>query len=180
MAVLSSEGSEGWLPEPEFQEVRAKVPLIYIQAIPVKIDEFGQVTHIGLLMQANDNGDISRSIVSGRIEYGEVIQAAILRHIEKDLGSLAMPNMPQSAHPFTVTQYFPTPGVTAFVDSRQHAISLGYIVPIKGQVEPRKSALEFNWFTPSEVISDAMQAEMDDSQGLIIYQALSHMGIFCE
>ncbi|MFT4147303.1 MAG: DUF4916 domain-containing protein [Micrococcaceae bacterium] len=178
MIATTHGDQEGWFSDDEFAEIRRKVPMLYVQAIPVQTDEFGQVTHIGLMMRANDDGNIVRSIVSGRVMYGEVIHAALLRHIENDLGPLTLPSLPQSAHPFTVTQYFPTPQPTGFVDERQHAVSLGYIVPIKGEVEPRKAALEFNWFEPKEIVTSKMFEEMDDSQGLVIYQALAHMGIF--
>jgi ADP-ribose pyrophosphatase YjhB (NUDIX family) len=53
--------------------------------------------------------------------------------------------------PFTVAEYFPTPGVTPFHDPRQHAVSLAYVVPVEGDCEPQQDALELTWFSPLEV-----------------------------
>jgi Domain of unknown function (DUF4916) len=63
--------------------------------------------------------------------FHERVRAA-LRHMEKDLGPLALPRIPPAPQPFTVAEYFPTPGVTPFQDPRQQAVSLGYVVPIQG------------------------------------------------
>ena len=72
---------------------------------------------------------LGRALVSGRVLYHERVRSALLRHIEKDLGPLALPRLPVSPQPFTIAEYFPTPGVTAFHDPRQHAVSLAYVVP---------------------------------------------------
>ena len=71
--------------------------------------------------------------------YHERVRDALLRHIEKDLGPLALPRVPASPQPFTVAEYFPTPGVTPFHDPRQHAVSLAYVVPVAGDCAPQKT-----------------------------------------
>ena len=88
--------------------------------------------------------------MSGRVLYHERIRAALLRHMEKDLGPLALPRIPPAPQPFTVAEYFPTPGVTPFHDPRQHAVSLAYVVPVEGDCAPQQDALELTWFTPLE------------------------------
>ena len=35
-----------------------------------------------------------RTFVSGRVMYRETVRAALLRHLEKDLGPLAFPQLP--------------------------------------------------------------------------------------
>jgi hypothetical protein len=64
--------------------------------------------------------------------YHERVRVALLRHVEKDLGPIALPQTPPAPQPFTGDEYFPTPGVTAFHDPRQHEVSLAYVVPSKG------------------------------------------------
>ena len=126
---------------------------------PSGADEAGTVSAFGVLLRVTQ-GQISRALVSGRVLYHERIRTALLRHIEKDLGPLALPKLPASPQPFTVAEYFPTPGVTAFHDPRQHAVSLAYVVPIEGDCEPQQDALELTWFAPAEA-ADATLAGRD-------------------
>jgi ADP-ribose pyrophosphatase YjhB (NUDIX family) len=115
-------------------------------------------------------------VVSGRVLYHERLRSALLRHIEKDLGPLALPRLPISPQPFTVAEYFPTPGVTAFHDPRQHAVSLAFVVPVDGDCEPQQDALELTWFGPDEASDPALLAEMSNGQGTLVRQALAHCG----
>ena len=103
--------------------------------------------------------------MSGRVLYHERVRSAMLRHIEKDLGPLALPRLPVSPQPFTVAEYFPTPGVTPFHDPRQHAVSLAYVVPVEGDCAPQQDALELTWFTPAEAPDAGLLAEMAGGQG---------------
>jgi hypothetical protein len=41
----------GWLDRDVLESIRANVPLVYVDAIPVRVDEIGQVTHVGLLLR---------------------------------------------------------------------------------------------------------------------------------
>ena len=102
---------------------------------------------------------------------------AIARHVEKDLGTMAMPRVPVSPVPFTVAEYFPTPGVSPFHDPRQHAISLAYVVPIDGETAPQEDALELSWFGVDELLGDSSPLdEMDGGRDLLVRRALAYMG----
>ena len=59
--------------------------------------------------------------------------------------------IPASPQPFTMAEYFPTPGVTAFHDPRQHAVALR-LRRTRSRVTANRQqdALELNWFTPDE------------------------------
>src|SRR5689334_4702795 len=109
--------------------------------------------------------------------YHERIRTALLRHIEKDLGPLALPRIPPSPQPFTVAEYFPTPGVTPFHDPRQHAVSLAYVVPVEGDCAPQQDALELTWFSPLEARDPAVLAEFENGQSTLLLQALNHLGV---
>lgn len=165
-----------WLSEVELDSARAKLPIVYVDAIPVRVDEAGRVTKIGLLLRGRPDGSISRAVISGRVLYGERIRDALLRHIEKDLGSVALPQIPTSPAPFTVAEYFPDPQVSGFHDPRQHAVSLVYVVPVKGDCAPSQSALDLVWLTPQEAVSSDVVAEMTGGQDLIVRLALAHTG----
>src|SRR5215212_12050470 len=110
----------GWLSREEMDAARERLPVVYVDVVPVRVDTQGTVITVGLLLRAGEDGQIKRALVSGRVLYHERIRAALLRHLEKDLGPLALPRIPPAPQPFTVAEYFPTPGVTPFHDPRQH------------------------------------------------------------
>lgn len=173
--MLDTRGS--WLAEDELSSARERLPIVYIDAVPVRTDERGQVALIGLLLRAMPDGSISRAVVSGRILYGERVRDALLRHLEKDLGGMALPRVPTSPQPFTVVEYFPDPGVTGFHDPRQHAVSLAFVVPLDGDCAPSQDALDLVWVTPEEASSPQFQAEMSGGQGRLVRMALAHCGL---
>ena len=165
-----------WLSHDEMESARARLPIVYIDAIPVRVDERGQVTSVGLLLRARPDGSISREVVSGRVMYGERIRDAILRHVEKDLGGMALPQIPANPAPLTVAEYFPDPEVTGFHDPRQHAVSLVYLVPVTGDCVPSHTALDLVWLSPEEVVSVDVRDEMTGGQDRLVRLALAHAG----
>jgi ADP-ribose pyrophosphatase YjhB (NUDIX family) len=166
----------GWLAPEELESMRGRMPILYIDAVPVRVDETGVVTRVGLLLRIDPDGAVSRALVSGRVLHHERVRDALLRHLEKDLGHTALPQVPASPQPFTIAEYFPTPGVTSYHDPRQHAVSLAYIVPVAGDCRPRQDALDFVWFTPEEAASPLVQQEMTGGQGVLLKQALAQVG----
>ena len=170
------ETTPGWLSRDELEQSRARMPILYVEAVPVRVDESGEVTGIGLLLRIASDGTVSRALVSGRVLHHERVRDALLRNLEKDLGPVALPRIPASPQPFTVAEYFPTPGVTPFHDPRQHAVSLAYIVPVSGDCRPRQDALDLVWFSPEEAASPLVQQEMPGGQGVLLKQALAHVG----
>lgn len=175
--VPSADDNPGWLSDIELEQARRHLPMLYVEAIPVVTDGAGQVTSIGVLLRSTPMGEMTRTIVSGRVRYGETVRDALFRHIENDLGPMAFPLLPVSPTPFTVAEYFPIPGVSAYHDDRQHAVSLVFVVPVSGTCEPRQDALEVTWFSPEEAASDALSAEMEGGRGTLIRQALAHLGL---
>jgi ADP-ribose pyrophosphatase YjhB (NUDIX family) len=142
----------------------------------VRVDGLGRVTEVGILLRANSAGAITRMLVSGRVMYGESLREALYRHLEKDLGPIAFPQLPVSPQPFSVTEYFPFPGAQ-FTDDRQHAVSLAYVVPVTGTCEPRQDALELTWMTPAEAASDTIAAEMEGGRGALLRAGLASVGV---
>ncbi|GGB98631.1 NUDIX hydrolase family protein [Cellulomonas carbonis] len=167
---------DGWLSESELAAARRRMPLVYVDAVPVRVDDSGDVVAVGLLLRVNSVGAMTRSLVSGRVMYHERVRDALVRHLEKDLGPVALPQIPATPQPFTVAEYFPTPGVTPYHDSRQHAVSLAYVVPVAGDCEPQQDALELAWMTPEESCSEQVQVEMTGGQGYLLRQAMAHVG----
>ena len=165
-----------YLSDDDFSTMRAQMPIVYIDAIPVRIDSLGQVTHIGLLLRMRPDGTISRSAVSGRVLFRERIRDALIRHLEKDLGPMAFPRLPTDPAPFTVIEYFPDPNISGYHDPRQHAVSLAYVVPVDGDCQPTQEALDLVWFTPAEAVSDRVKREMTGGHDRLVRLALAHAG----
>lgn len=165
-----------WLSDIELEQIRRRLPLLYVEAVPVRVDGLGQVTEVGVLLRANAVGEITRTLVSGRVMYGETLREALFRHLEKDLGPMAFPLLPASPVPFQVAEYFPLPGVSAFTDERQHAVSLAYVVPVTGTCEPRQDALEITWMTPDEAVSPTVCEELEGGRGALVKAAMASAG----
>jgi ADP-ribose pyrophosphatase YjhB (NUDIX family) len=167
--------SAGWMSTSDLASARSHMPIVYVDAIPVRTDASGDVVSVGLLLRMGERG-LTRSIVSGRVLYHERVRDALLRNIEKDLGPVALPQIPGSPQPFTVAEYMPTPGITPFHDPRQHAVSLAYVIPVNGDCRPQQDALEIAWLTPEEACGDAVGAEFINGQGALVRQAMAWLG----
>ena len=166
----------GWLSREQMDNIRANVPLVYVDAVPVRVDELGQVTHVGLLLRQAADGTLSRMVVSGRVLFGERVRDALLRHLEKDLGPVALPNIPPGVAPFTIVEYFPSPEMSGFHDPRHHAVSLAFVVPVAGDCQPTQEALDLAWFPPAEAVSDSVRSQMTGGHDRLIRLALAHVG----
>ena len=102
---------DNWLDPDELAHMRRRLPLTYVHGLPVQRGDDGEVERVGLLLRTLDTGALGREIVGGRVKFHESIRTALLRHAEKDLGTLALPTAPLSLTPFHVAEYFPTEGV---------------------------------------------------------------------
>jgi ADP-ribose pyrophosphatase YjhB (NUDIX family) len=165
-----------WLSKDDIETYRARMPVVYVDAVPVRVDANGTVTRVGTLLGMQPDGSISRAVISGRILYGERVRDALVRHLEKDLGPVALPHIPPSPAPFTVVEYFPDPDITGFHDPRQHAVSLAFVVPVAGDCAPQNDSLDLTWFSPDQALDPGVQAEMDRGHGVLLRQALAHLG----
>jgi len=168
-----AETAPGWLSAEDLSEVRDRVPLVYVDAVPVRLDHLGRVERVGLLLRAMPDGTISRAVVSGRVLFDETIRDALWRHLTKDLGPEADPSIPASPAPFTVAEYFPDPHRTGFHDPRQHAVGLAYVIPVLGDVAPGDDALDFSWLTVAEAASAQVGEEMTGGQDRLVRLALA-------
>jgi ADP-ribose pyrophosphatase YjhB (NUDIX family) len=115
-------------------------------------------------------------VVTGRVMFGERLRDALLRHLEKDLGPVALPQIPPNPAPFTVVEYFPDPDVSGFHDPRHHAVSLAYVVPVAGDCQPTHEALDLVWFSPDEAVSERVRREMTGGHDRLLRLALAHVG----
>ncbi len=176
MSLQDIDTAPGWLQEEDLRYIRDRVPLVYVEAVPVRLDHLGRVTKVGLLLRAKADGTISRAIVSGRVLYGETVREALWRHLSKDLGPEAEPHLPPAVAPFTVAEYFPDPTRTGYHDPRQHAVSLVFVVPCAGECAPSQESLDLAWLTVDEATSPTIAAEMTGGQDRLLTMAIAHVG----
>ncbi len=161
----------GMLSAPEMERIRSLIPIPYIVAIPVKTDDSGKITEVGTLLCADDDGNVVRTVVSGRVLYGETLRESIMRHMEKDLGAQAFPVLPPSILPFTVAEFFPSPSAQ-FCDPRQHAIALCYVVPVSGLCNASDETLEIDWIKPEEALNEQFLEQIPNGFGRIVRHGL--------
>jgi|AutmiccommunBRH9_1029481.scaffolds.fasta_scaffold00150_15 hypothetical protein len=166
----------GWLSDDELAFVRGRMPIVYVEAVPVRVDGQGQVTEVGLLLRSTADGVMNRAFIAGRVRYGESIRDALFRHLENDLGPMAFPLIPASPVPAQVAEYFPLPGISPFVDERQHAVSLVFVVPVTGSCNPRQDALEVTWMSPEQALAEGNLADLTGGRGKLLRQALASVG----
>jgi ADP-ribose pyrophosphatase YjhB (NUDIX family) len=172
---LPEDVEPGWLDEGELAQTRGRVPMLYVEALPVRVEPDGRVASVGLLLRGSPTtGRITRSLVSGRVLHGERIRDALMRHLEKDLGPTAFPVLPVSTVPAAVAEYFPWPD--RLHDPRQHAVALTFVVPVSGECQPRQDALEITWLTPEEAAAEAIAGDMEGGRGSLLRQLLHQLG----
>lgn len=169
----------GWLSSEDVDDLRKKTPIPYVVVVPVRTDDLGRIRQVGTLLcaDAGDDAAVRRTLISGRILYNESIREAIARNISKDLGDLTLAFLPPTVQPFTIAQFFPTPGFSDFYDPRQHAIALCYIIPIDGDVKPQDETLYVEWSHPSEALQPDFLNQLGRGMDVILSQALTGNGM---
>ena len=174
----TTETALGWLRPDELDEVRERVPIVYVEAVPIRVHHLGHLERVGLLLRQRPDGTISRALVSGRVLYGETVREALWRNLSKDLGPEALPQVPVDPAPFTIAEYFPDDARgTGYTDPRQHAVSLAFIVPVEGDCMPAQDTLDLTWLSPAEVLNPAVAAEMSGGQDRLLRLALARAGV---
>ena len=63
MSVRTPDPNSGWLGDDELAAIRLRLPLLYVEAVPVRVDGLGRVIDVGLLLRATTSGSITRTIV---------------------------------------------------------------------------------------------------------------------
>ena len=100
----------GWLASGEINRMRGEMPIPYVLVVPVRTDDLGRVSQVGSLLRVSDDGSIERTLIAGRVLYHESLREAVARNIAKDLGDIALPQLPVSLQPFTVAVRFSRAG----------------------------------------------------------------------
>lgn len=64
-----SERPAGWLRADQIASARQWLPILYVDAVPVRVDDSGDVVAVGLLLRVTPEGVMSRALVSGRVMF---------------------------------------------------------------------------------------------------------------
>ncbi|MCI1832964.1 MAG: NUDIX hydrolase family protein [Bifidobacterium sp.] len=167
----------GWLDRDSIDRIRKQLPIIYVEIVPVRTDSLGRVVQVGSLLCVGHDGSVERTLITGRVLYHETLREAIARNVAKDLGEIALPVLPQGLQPFTVAEFFPTPGLSEFYDPRQHAVALCYVVPMAGECKPQDETLDVEWCDPGGDRIRTFIDQMANGHGRIVRQALAWTGM---
>lgn len=175
MSGLASGDESPWLPPYELENIRSKVPMVYVEAIPIRVGSSGELHAVGMLLRASHHGELQRAFVSGRVLYQETLREALARHLDKDLGPMALPRIPTVLAPLTVAEYFPTPGY-GFHDPRQHAVSLVFAIPVDGEPAPSDDALDFSWIPVEDCKNPLWELDMVPGHAALLSHLLTITG----
>ena len=171
------EPNSAWLTDQELADVRRRIPILYVEAVPVRVDGMGVVTSVGMLLRGNAQGAITRTLVSGRVMFGETLRDALFRHLEKDLGPMAFPLLPPQPGAVPGGRVLPVPGAER-VPRRAAARGVARVRGARDRHrEPRQDALELTWMTPAEASSPSIHAEMEGGRGTLLRAALASVGV---
>ena len=166
----------GWLSPDELASLRGQVPFVYVEAVPVRLDEQGRVLEVGLLLRAMPDGTVSRAVVSGRVLYGETVRSALLRHIEqgpRPRGPTPPASLTGAVHrgrvlPRSQHQRLPRP------PPARH--QPGLRGPRRRHLPAVPGLARLHLAEPDEADSPAVRAEMTGGQDRVVRLALAHAG----
>lgn len=134
------------IPAREWRWAQRHVPIACLDFMPIRVAE-GRLEAVGLIMRDSPQGP-GWSLVGGRIFFDEPAAEAAARHLALNLGEGVRFRTRDWSEPDFICQYFTTPREGFPTDTRQHAISLTYLVEVDGEIAPVNEAHDFRWFAP--------------------------------
>src|SRR6266480_4272533 len=99
-----------WIPEREYEFIRANVPIACVDFIPLS---FGSLPMVGLIRRETYDGCQGWCLVGGAVLRDEPLWAAVERHLHATLGDEAHIEM-GTLHLLEVAEYFTKPGLGEF------------------------------------------------------------------
>ena len=175
-SVRTPDPNPGWLSEFALDETRSRVPILYVEAVPVRVDGLGRIEHVGLLLRGSSSGGLSR--ITG--VWPRPVRRVGARGIDAQSGEGPRTSGLSAASglddPRGRRRVLPASRRRALHDPRQHAVSLVYVVPVTGDCAPRQDALELTWLTPFEAVAPEVIDDLEGGRGSLLRQALAHAG----
>ena len=149
----SNEGRQ-WLSEEDWCAVQQRVPIVCIDVLPIR--EGMEGTHeVGLIFRETPHQGKRWCFIGGRLLLNELFRAAIIRQVSEALGSEVRTVVEEPLQPLFVSQYLPQQRQGCPFDPRQHAIGLIFPARLRGKIQPRGEALDFQWFDTRQLPEEA-------------------------
>lgn len=134
------------IPANEWRWTQRHVPIACLDFMPIRTTA-SRLEAVGLIMRDSPQGP-GWSLVGGRMFHNESTEAAAARHLPLNLGPAVRFRALDWHRPDFICQYFTERREGFPLDTRQHAISLTYLVELEGEISPVNEAHEFRWFAP--------------------------------
>ncbi len=165
----------GWLSDDELAEIRQRLPLLYVEGVPVRLDGMGNVSEVGLLLRVSSEGSIARALVAGRVMFGETVRDALFRHLEKDLGPMAFPQIPRHRNQLISPSTFPIrePSIKT-IASTPCLWSMSF--RSRERVNPDRTLWSSPGSAPEQATSHEVLVEMEGGRGSLVKAALASVG----
>lgn len=136
-----------WIPEDEYKFIRARVPILCVDFVPLSYD---RPPMVGLIRRETYHGGQGWCLVGGAVLRDEPLLTAIERHLYATLGDEAHVDI-GALHLLDIIEYFTKPGLGQFHDPRKHSVAPTYFGQCGGLIQPCGEALEFRWFQLDEL-----------------------------
>ena len=153
----------GELDQAAWDALQRIIPIACVDLLPVRLDERGRVSSIGLILRKVPLRDPAWCLVGGRVRYSETLAEARVRQIQITLGSGVACSTLLGGQPATVAEYAPGGSPRFRWDPRKHAIAITYLVELEGVPVPQGEALDFRWFPPGSGLTRS-QVGFDQDQ----------------
>jgi len=140
-----------WLEAEDWKWVQDTVPVVCVDAAPLRVDAAGEIQRIGLIFRETPHQGRKWCMVGGRVFRNESLAEAMGRHLRETLGDALRFQIRPDEQPLYVSQYFTHQREVGTLDPRQHAVAMNYCVAVEGDVSAAGEALDFGWFSPSEL-----------------------------
>jgi ADP-ribose pyrophosphatase YjhB (NUDIX family) len=135
-----------WLEPADWKWVQDTMPIVCADVVPVQLGDDGTAKNIGLIYRDTPHQGMRWCMVGGRMWRNESMPEAITRQMRETLGPAVQFEIDPDRQPNFVVQYFTTRRSIGFLDPRQHAITLAFVVPIDGHITAMGEAESFQWF----------------------------------
>lgn len=131
-----------WIPDAEYKLIRARVPILCVDFIPLSHD---LPPMVGLIRRETYDGDQGWCLVGGAVLRDEPLLTTVERHLHATLGDEVQLDR-DTLRLLDIIEYFTKPGLGQFHDPRKHSVAPTYFGRCSGLIQPRGEALEFRWF----------------------------------
>ena len=158
-----------WMPDEDYEFIRARVPILCVDVLLSPNDDPRQVA---LIRRAAPDGD-AWCLIGGRVLRNERLVAAVERHVAATLGTGV--HVDRSTLEFgAVIEYFTERGPDGLYDPRKHAVAITYAASCEcaGEPEPLGEAFEFAWFE----IDRLSEVSFGFGQGDAVARVLKNLG----